>query len=428
MKKFSTNIVTQTGENNCAASVSSSLVVHIPIVTYGGSNYWADLQYNSADSTLSVSNAGLISNASSYSSCMASASTLSSDLKLHIPVVILNGLSYWIDLQYVNSVFVITGSGANGSVATANVHKLAAIANYATFFNTVSDSDIQAAAARYNVIIGEPTALTTTQINTLLAGGRNKVLGYLNFTASEDTRDYYNFLNGAPPDPNHPGQAFKSFVQIFPNAEPYAGWSHEYWANPANLDYQNLIVNYVAPKIAAMGFNGFFLDNVELLEHFASDNGKCDAACKQGGYDMLARLRKKYPTFVIIENNATMLTTMNAQVLQDPDNAQSQRVRFIDLLDGVYAEDIYSDPIPDTASAEVISSHPQPRDPAAPNVRLDALKAIKSAFPYIWIGAEDFVEQCTPAYASQSNSYSGYAQRDGLNIYVSTLSQTLCFW
>jgi cysteinyl-tRNA synthetase len=217
-------------------------------------------------------------------------------------------------------------------------------------------------------------------------------------------------------------------MQIFPNAAPYAGWSHEYWANPANLDYQNLIVNYVAPKIAAMGFNGFFLDNVELLEHTSSDSGKCDAACKQGGYDMLARLRKKYPNFVIIENNATMLTTMNAQVLQDPDNAQSQRVRFIDLLDGVYAEDIYSDPIPDTASAEVISSHPQPRDPAAPNARLDALKAIKSAFPYIWIGAEDFVEQCTPAYASQSNSYSGYAQRDGLNLYVSTLSQILCFW
>lgn len=167
------------------------------------------------------------------------------------------------------SALVVGGCGGGGSSATtasagtgmgtgSSTQRLAATANYATFYNTPSDTDIQMAAARYNVIIGESTTLTAAQINTLLAGGKNKVLGYLNFTACEDTRDYYKFAAGAPADPNHPGQYFKSFVQIFPNAEPYIGWSHEFWANPANLDYQNLIVNYVAPKIAEKGFNGFF--------------------------------------------------------------------------------------------------------------------------------------------------------------------------
>lgn len=326
------------------------------------------------------------------------------------------------------------GSGApaagtgTGTGTASSALRLSATASYATFYNTPSDTDIQTAAAKYNVIIGEGSMLSTAQVNTLLAGGKNKVLGYLNFTACEDTRDYYSFAGGAPADPNHPGQNFKSFVQLFPNAEPYAGWSHEFWANPANLDYQNLIVNHVAPKIAEKGFNGFFLDNVDLLEHAASDSGKCDSACKQGGYELLARLRKKYPDFVIVENNATSLTTLKARVLQYPDNAQSSKVRFIDLLDGVYAENVYSMAVADPASSQVASSHPQPRDPSAPNPKLDDLKAIKSAFPAVWVGVEDFVEQCTPAYANQYNQYASYSQRDGLNLYVTALSQMLCLW
>lgn len=99
------------GENNCAVSVSSSLVVHIPIVAYSGSNYWADLQYNSNDSTLTLTGAGTVSDVSFYSNCTAS--TLSSDFKLHIPALLLGNNSYWIDLQYGSSGFVITGGGPN---------------------------------------------------------------------------------------------------------------------------------------------------------------------------------------------------------------------------------------------------------------------------------------------------------------------------
>jgi hypothetical protein len=98
-------------QNNCAASVSSSLAVHIPIVTYSGANYLADLQYNSTTGQLTVAGAGAVSDASSYSSCTAS--TLSSDFKLHIPVVMIGGVSYWLDLQWNCSVFTVAGGGAN---------------------------------------------------------------------------------------------------------------------------------------------------------------------------------------------------------------------------------------------------------------------------------------------------------------------------
>lgn len=106
--------ITQTGEtqtNNCAATVSSSLVVHIPILTFSGANYWADLAYNSSNATLTVANAGAVSDTSPYSSCTAS--TITSDFKLHIPVLMLNGVSYWADLQWNGSAFVITGGGQN---------------------------------------------------------------------------------------------------------------------------------------------------------------------------------------------------------------------------------------------------------------------------------------------------------------------------
>lgn len=84
--------------NACAATVSSGLVAHIPIITYSGSDYWADLKYNLNNSTLTLSDAGRVSDVSPYSNCTAS--TLSPDLKLHVPVVIFNGVSYWATLQY----------------------------------------------------------------------------------------------------------------------------------------------------------------------------------------------------------------------------------------------------------------------------------------------------------------------------------------
>lgn len=104
-------------ENKCAASVSEGLTVHIPILIYNSSYFWADLQYNSSNSTLALSNAGAISgDTSAYSNCISS--TMSSGFKLHIPSLNLNGVSYWLDLQYTPTTdglvwFAITGAGAN---------------------------------------------------------------------------------------------------------------------------------------------------------------------------------------------------------------------------------------------------------------------------------------------------------------------------
>lgn len=106
-----TAVVSGAAPSNCPATVSPDLIVYMPMVTFGSYNFWLYLTYNAADSALALTNYNLISNAAQYSSCTAS--TLSSDLKLHIPVLMLGSVSYWVDLQWNGSAFAITGAGAN---------------------------------------------------------------------------------------------------------------------------------------------------------------------------------------------------------------------------------------------------------------------------------------------------------------------------
>lgn len=98
--------------NNCAATLSSDLKLHIPILTFNGQSYWADLQYTSG-SNFTLSNAGAVTDTSSYSGCTA-ATLSSSSYKLHIPALTYNNVSYWADFQYVpDATFTLTGAAAN---------------------------------------------------------------------------------------------------------------------------------------------------------------------------------------------------------------------------------------------------------------------------------------------------------------------------
>ena len=107
----------------CAASVSVSpdLTVHLPITTYSGSNYWLDLQYNSAYATFVLTNAGIVNDVSPYSNCAVS--SLSSDFMLHVPEILIDGGSYWAYLQFNGSGFAFTALGQNPPALTGSVVK-----------------------------------------------------------------------------------------------------------------------------------------------------------------------------------------------------------------------------------------------------------------------------------------------------------------
>jgi phosphatidylethanolamine-binding protein (PEBP) family uncharacterized protein len=123
----------------CMATLDKNLLLHIPYLSYndpisGASSLWADFVYefNSKYPTSIIYkyvNAGTINNPS----YLCAASTLSSDLKIHIPDVVLpDGITHlWIDLEYDptlstkgNAYFLVTGytNSPNGSFSlTSNV-------------------------------------------------------------------------------------------------------------------------------------------------------------------------------------------------------------------------------------------------------------------------------------------------------------------
>ena len=125
-------------------------------------------------------------------------------------------------------------------------------------------------------IDADPTAgnFTRADIATLRAGGRNTVLSYLNVGACERYRSYWR----AAPSGLIPCGANQA-AQI----AAYHRYPKEVWMNPGNADYRRLIIEHVAARLAATGVDGFFIDNLEIVEHGAHDGeAPCDTTCARG--------------------------------------------------------------------------------------------------------------------------------------------------
>lgn len=98
--------------SSCDAILSAEYSMHIPIVVFNNQFYWADFQYVSGTMDFILTGAGIISDIFPYSNCTPA--TLSSDLNLHIPAVIFNNDSYWVDMVYKEGmIFTVTGYGHN---------------------------------------------------------------------------------------------------------------------------------------------------------------------------------------------------------------------------------------------------------------------------------------------------------------------------
>jgi hypothetical protein len=104
-------------EDNCTATLSSDMLLHVPIITFSGKTYRADFQYVVNTMDFEIKNVELVENTSSFSDCEPA--TLSSALKLFIPLVSFNGVSYWVYLVYSHDLlFTLTEGNVknNGNV------------------------------------------------------------------------------------------------------------------------------------------------------------------------------------------------------------------------------------------------------------------------------------------------------------------------
>src|SRR5947208_2151913 len=131
--------------------------------------------------------------------------------------------------------------------------------------------------------------------------------------------------------------------------------------NVGNADYQKLMVDFVAARLAAMGVDGFFLDNLEIVEHgTATTNGPCDAACAQGGLDLVRKLRERFPELLIVMQNATSDVTRLGT---------TGGVAFPSLLDGISHEEVYAPSPGAWASTPSGSPRSRPWCPRAASMR-----------------------------------------------------------
>ncbi|WP_232450770.1 endo alpha-1,4 polygalactosaminidase [Burkholderia ubonensis] len=270
-----------------------------------------------------------------------------------------------------------------------------------TYYGDASGLDLNRAATTYRVMdidldpgVGNFTA---AQVATLKNNGQNKVLSYLNLGSCEHWRDYWN---SAP----------SGFVSCGANTAAqrgaYQGYSDETWMNVGNADYQNLILNYVAPRLVAQGADGFYLDNMEIVEHGTStSNGPCDASCSQGGLDLVRKLRQKYPNLLIVMQNATSDVTRLGT---------TGGVKYASLLDGVAHEEVYKPSYDQGAEQQLLN--------------WKSMNLAPGGHPF-WIATVDYVGSCTNT-ADASSAYTS-ARSHGFSPYVSDASAgqgTVCYW
>ena len=227
---------------------------------------------------------------------------------------------------------------------------------------------------------------------------KNRVISYLDLGSCENFRTYWKivppgFVSGSANTAAHLGT--------------YGGYPDETWMNVGNADYQNLIVNYVAPRLVAQGVDGFYFDNMEIVEHGTqTTDGPCDSACSQGGLDLIGKLRAKYPHLLFVLQNATSDVTRLGKT--------SDGIPFPTLLDGIAHEEVFAPHLDEEALHQLQSW----RD----------MHLTVNGHPF-WIGTEDYVgstnntAEAKAVYAkSRAQHFSPYASD------ASAKQQTVCFW
>jgi cysteinyl-tRNA synthetase len=291
-----------------------------------------------------------------------------------------------------------TNSGSSTTPTISTARALPASPVWAVYYGQGSAINIAHAAATFKLIVidadpgnGTP-AFSAAQIAALKANGA-KVLSYLNFGACEKSRTYWNTV---------PSGFLSCGANTSAQISRYSGFQ-EYWMNPANADYQNLIVNYVAPRLAATGVDGFMLDNFEIVGHGANaSTAPCDAACAQGGLDLVKRLRDRYPDLAMVPNAAPVQAIAGT----------TGGVSFPWLIDGVIAEQVFL-PSTSTSVVQLLKSWQSTEQNLG-----------RSAF---FVGSLDYTSSCTASSTAQTAWTA--AQQTGFSASISTVSlDSICWW
>lgn len=113
--------------------------------------------------------------------------------------------------------------------------------------NGTLGGDLASRYAAYDLVVLDGDDATAAQVAQVRAGGTKVVLAYLSVGSIERWRSW-----AARARPYR--------------MEPLAGWTGERYADTSKAGYRDLIVREVAPMLLRKGFDGLFLDNVDMIE------------------------------------------------------------------------------------------------------------------------------------------------------------------
>lgn len=280
---------------------------------------------------------------------------------------------------------------------------------WASYYGAAAHLDLTRAAATFRIldIDADPGAadFSAAQITQLRAGGTNRVVSYFNVGAIEKSRTYWSHV-----PVGYMAPAANTAAQL----GPYQGYPDEMWMNPANADWQRVLLDVVAPQLVAQGVDGFFFDNLELLTHDQTGSAPaCNATCVQGGFHLIAALRARYPKLLFVMQGGTESTTRTGR---------TGSTTFASLLDGVVHESVYSH---QTGATNVLETDA--------NVVADLTAWKKAGLrpggrPF-FIGTLDYVNRCTNRRAAAKTYRASRAA--GFSPYASDTSSeqgVLCYW
>lgn len=119
----------------------------------------------------------------------------------------------------------------------------------------------------YRTVVIEPSTFTAEQIKALQAEGKS-VYGYLNLGSLESYRPYC-----------------ERFANL--TLAPYENWPEEHWVDVSSPAWQTFVVDELGAAYAALGLDGFFLDNCDVYALYPREdifNGLTTMLCGLSRY------------------------------------------------------------------------------------------------------------------------------------------------
>lgn len=86
--------------------------------------------------------------------------------------------------------------------------------------------------------------------------------------------------------------------------DPDPSWPGARRVDPRSDEWSDLLVNTVAPRLLAAGYDGLMLDNVDMGEYLESRDPQKFAGAREAVVNIIRRLRQTYPEAVIVANGA----------------------------------------------------------------------------------------------------------------------------